>query len=77
MVLIRVDLPRPVWPVTKSVPMQSYLNKELTDADHIELEATLQELSLNLAGDAIETDMGLGHNWLLQARSDLGSGHVE
>ena len=29
-----------------------------TDGDHVELEATLQELVLNLSGDAVETDVG-------------------
>lgn len=33
---------------------------KLTDADDVELEATLQELALDLAGDAVETDMALG-----------------
>ena len=35
-------------------------NRLLTDANDVELKATLQELSLNLRGDAVETDMGLG-----------------
>lgn len=33
-----------------------------TDADDVELEAALQELALNLAGDAVETDVALGIN---------------
>ena len=41
-----------------------------TNADHVELETTLQELALNLAGDAVETDMALG----VDARSRHG-GH--
>jgi len=38
-----------------------------TNADNIELEAALQELALNLRGDAVETDMALGE--------DSGRGH--
>ena len=33
-----------------------------TNAYHVELEATLQELALNLRGDAVETNMALGEN---------------
>ena len=33
---------------------------ELTNADDVELEATLQELLLDLRGDAVETDMAPG-----------------
>ena len=32
----------------------------LTDTDDVELETTLQELALDLRGDAVETDMALG-----------------
>ena len=31
-----------------------------TNADDVELEATLQKLALNLRGDAVETNMALG-----------------
>lgn len=31
-----------------------------TNANDVELETTLQELALNLLGDAVETDMTLG-----------------
>ena len=34
----------------------------LTDHDHVELETTLQELVLNLLGDSIETNIGVGAN---------------
>lgn len=34
--------------------------EQLTDADDIELESALQELALDLGGDAVETDMALG-----------------
>ena len=32
----------------------------LTNADDVELEATLDELALDLRGDAVETDVALG-----------------
>lgn len=32
----------------------------LTDADDVELETALQELALDLAGDAVETNVALG-----------------
>jgi hypothetical protein len=41
---------------------------KLTDTDYVELEATLQQLALDLAGDAVETDMALG----VDARSRHG-----
>lgn len=34
----------------------------LTNADHVELETSLQELALDLGGDAVETDMAVGEN---------------
>ena len=33
------------------------MERARTDDDHVELEATLQELVLNLRGDAVETDI--------------------
>jgi hypothetical protein len=33
-----------------------------TNANDVELEATLQELALNLRGDAVETNMALGED---------------
>ena len=49
----------------------------LSNADNIELEAALQELLLDLGGDAVETDVALGEDalrrlWLLGS----GVGHV-
>lgn len=49
----------------------------LTNANNIELEAALQELLLDLGGDAVETDVALGEDalrrlWLLGS----GVGHV-
>lgn len=35
-----------------------------TDADNIELETALQQLLLNLRGDAVETNMALGEDRL-------------
>ena len=43
----------------------------LTNADDVELEATLQELALNLRGDAVETDMALREDGV------LGHGHFD
>jgi hypothetical protein len=34
----------------------------LADTDDIELEAALEELLLNLVGDAVETDVALGED---------------
>ena len=39
-----------------------WLGVDLTNADDVELETTLQELALNLRGDAVETDMALGED---------------
>lgn len=33
-----------------------------TDADHVELKATLEELALNLSCDAVEADVALGNH---------------
>lgn len=38
------------------------ITSRLTDADDIELEASLQELALNLGGDAVETDVTVGEH---------------
>lgn len=59
MVLINVDLPRPVWPAGEVRCALSRRNQlwKLTNADDVELEAPLDELLLNLLRDAVETDM--------------------
>ena len=44
-----------------------------TDDDHVELETTLQELVLDLGGDAVETDVALGEH----ALRDLGLGSTD
>jgi hypothetical protein len=47
----------------------------LTNANNIELEATLQELLLDLGGDAVETDVALGKDTLGSLRlrrADVG-----
>ena len=61
MVLIRVDFPSPVWPVTlgqRRSSHQSYAG--LTDTDDVELEASLEQLLLDLLGDAIKPNMASG-----------------
>jgi hypothetical protein len=72
MVLIRVDFPRPVWPIVKvkGTVNASSFNEQLdnfrprTNTHHIELKATLQELPLNLRCDAVKTNVA--------AREDSG-----
>jgi hypothetical protein len=47
----------------------------LTNANNIELEATLQELLLDLGGDAVETNVALGEDALSSLRlrrTDVG-----
>lgn len=75
MVLMSVDLPKPVWPVNP-VSFQFGLRDvktprqraPLTNANNVELESALQQLALNLRRDAVETNMA--------ARGDSGrSGH--
>ncbi len=45
-----------------------------TDADDVELEATLEQLALNLRRDAVETDMAVGvDGGLLGEGRHLGS----
>ena len=41
---------------------------ERTNADDVELEAALQQLLLDLAGDAVETDVRLGEHGALRLR---------
>lgn len=36
--------------------------RQLTNADDVELETTLQQLLLNLRSDAVETDVALGED---------------
>lgn len=73
MVLMSVDLPKPVWPVNPVSfqsghglisPKTPQQRASLTNANNVELESTLQQLALNLRRDAVETDMA--------ARSDSG-----
>lgn len=70
MVLIRVDLPRPVCPTRgaasefvqwarENVPGTACII-DLTNANNIELETTLEKLLLDLLGDAVETDVAFG-----------------
>ena len=46
---------------------------QLTDADDIELEATLDRLALNLLGDAVEADIAVGKDGLRRGR--VGGSH--
>ena len=41
---------------------------ERTNANDVELKATLEELALNLSRDAVEADMALGHHWRICLR---------
>jgi hypothetical protein len=54
--------PLPTKLVTGQVDASTALKGALTNADDVELETTLQELALNLRGDAVETDMALGED---------------
>lgn len=44
-----------------------------TDTHNIELETTLQQLTLNLRRDAVKTDMTVGENGGLLSRSSASS----
>ena len=70
-----VDFPKPVWPahvgghvndvglfVQPPWAVAVILEEARTDGDHVELEATLQELVLDLRGDTVETDIRRGAN---------------
>lgn len=46
-----------------------------TNADNIELETTFEQLLLNLAGDAVETDMRLGEDGVLRLSGHGRCGH--
>lgn len=77
-VLIRVDFPRPVWPTRESISLRLSSARRYcpthTDTHDIELEATLQQLALDLRGNAVKTDMAMGENSGLLSRSCGGSG---
>lgn len=74
MVLIRVDFPRPVWPVHQFSIKHIWLDKrELTNTHNIELKATFQQLPFDLGSNAIETDMA---PWEDRRRGGACSGHV-
>lgn len=85
MVLIRVDFPRPVWPVyNKERTRVSHHPREgggisclRTNTHHVELKPTLQQLPLNLRSDTVETDMTAREN-SRRRRARRGSrGHGE
>jgi len=73
MVLIKVDFPRPVCPVEggqralargpEPCGLQVHSSKR-TDTYDIELKASLEQLPLNLRGDAVEPNVALGKHRL-------------
>lgn len=73
MVLMSVDLPRPVWPAL-SISLYTRIAGcgELTNADDVELEAPLDALLLNLLGDAVETDIAVREDGLWLVRGGHG-----
>jgi hypothetical protein len=85
-VLIRVDFPRPVWPIgrVKDTVNASSFKEQLdscrprTNTHHIELKATLQELPLNLRCDTVKANMTARKNsgWVGRIRIGCG-GHLE
>lgn len=92
MVLTRVDLPRPVCPTRSGGSVNGHRIRQSqvepnevkqsrsihTDTHDIELEATLQQLPLDLGSNAIEADMAVGKDGGLLSRSSGGSGgHYE
>ena len=48
----------------------------LTDTDDVELEPSLQQLLLDLVGDAIKSNVALWEDRLLRLRAHCGSCHV-
>lgn len=53
--------------------LDCWMRLKLTDADNVKLEAPLDELLLNLLGDAVETDIALRVDRLL--RCSVCGGH--
>ena len=79
MVLIKVDFPKPVWPVqTSACNVLPYAPRSVarTNTDHVELEAPFKKLALDLICDAVEADMALGHYRVLQRGQDVRGGHI-
>lgn len=84
MVLIKVDFPSPVWPKQQqilSIGIKAIKDnlRQPTDTNDIELKATLQELPLNLRGNAVKTDMGarVDGGLLLRIWGSSSSSHDE
>jgi len=90
MVLIRVDFPRPVWPVhNKEGTVSRGPEKTIwiagervagcihTNAHHIELETALQQLPLNLRSDTVEADMAARKDGRGGNRRGSSRGHRE
>jgi hypothetical protein len=62
-VFIKVDFPRPVWPVRGEIEKRVFFwigaeKGRHTHEDDVELETSLQELMLDLMSDRVETDIG-------------------
>lgn len=78
MVLMRVDLPNPVWPIFSfSLSFETaYFCSNPTNADDIELKAAFQQLPLYLVRDAVEANMALGHHRIVLRRHDIGRCHA-
>ena len=62
-VLIKVDLPKPVCPaqIERQLLKLPSRNSNLTNAYDIELKAPLQQFLLDLLRDAIKTHVALGY----------------
>lgn len=76
MVLIKVDLPRPVCPAhRKLVYIRDLGGVCRTNTDDVELETSLEELLLDLLGDAVETNMASREDSvsLIHCRSHIGT----
>ena len=79
MVLIKVDFPKPVWPVRMSTrnAIQTALHSTVrTNTDYVKLEAPFQKLALDLVCDAVKADVAFWHYRVLQSRHNVGSGHL-
>ena len=75
MVLMSVDFPSPVWPALHQYEWRQQLEARLTNADDVELETALQQLALNLRGDAVEPDVASGEDSIGLLGHGVGGGH--
>lgn len=62
-VLINVDLPKPVCPSRNVLQLRSDVLgvAQLTNTYDIELKASLEQLLLDLLGNAVKSDMAFGY----------------